>query len=89
MAPWNYTLKIGFSSTGTDLHPSEADPEEGFRFPDLDKAQEQAEHLCGRGLRWRHNPDIQAWKAVVGDGRVAEIIRGTAASIQVSVGTML
>lgn len=88
MAPWHYTLRIGFSATGDSLHPCEADPEEGFRFSALDQAQGEAEQLSGRALRWRHNPDIQSWTAVVGDGRVAEIIRGTVAEIRVSVGSL-
>jgi hypothetical protein len=88
MAPWHYTLRIGHSATGDSLHPSEADPEEGFRFPDLDYAKDEAERLCARRLRWRHNPAVQIWTAVVGDGRVAEITQGTMPQFSVSVGTM-
>jgi hypothetical protein len=77
MAPWHYTMRSGFSANGQNLHPSEADPEEGIRFTNLEDAQSGAD-----------NPDIQTWTAVVGDGRVVEICQGTTASIRLSVDSM-
>jgi hypothetical protein len=75
MNSWHYILTIGFSVNGQTLHPSEADPEEGFQFPDLRAAMGEGERLAGRGLSWRH-PAEGIWVAAVGDGRVADITRG-------------
>jgi hypothetical protein len=88
MAPWHYTMRSGFSANGQNLHPSEADPEEGIRFTNLEDAQSGAEQAMVRRLRWDYNPDIQTWTAVVGDGRVVEICQGTTASIRLSVDSM-
>ncbi|WP_455834114.1 hypothetical protein [Pseudarthrobacter siccitolerans] len=82
-----FTLLIGESADGRTLHPSEADPEEGFPFPDLESAQEEGERLAGRPVTWTR-VHAGAWKAIVGDGRVAEIIEGTPARIVPSVGLL-
>jgi len=85
MAAWHYTFRIGFSADGRTLHPSEAEPAEGVRFPDLDQAKDEAEQCAGRALRWVHNPDVGSWTAVVGDGRVAVITPGAIVGIRLAV----
>lgn len=82
-----FTLHIGYSADGRTLHPSEADPEEGFGFADLAAAQDEGERLAGRPLRWAQ-VHASSWKAIVGDGRVAEISEGSPARIVTAVGLL-
>lgn len=82
-----FTLYIGPSADGRTLHPSEADPEEGFRFADLESAQEEGDRLAGRHLTWSRI-HAGSWKAIVGDGRVAEIIEGSPTSFHTNLGLM-
>lgn len=82
-----FTLTIGNSADGRTLHPSEADPEEGYPFPDLESAQRKAEELAGRPLQWMHYHS-GSWKAIVGDGRVADIGEGSPSRITTNLGLM-
>lgn len=91
MTSSHYILRIGPSADGKTLHPSEADPEEGFRFTTLEESQRRAEKLSGRRLYWRC-PIEGTWVAAVGDGRVVDITRVAAGpgptTIAVTIGLM-
>lgn len=82
-----FTLTIGQSADGRTLHPSEADPEEGYPFQDLESAQEEGERLAGRPLLWMR-VHAGSWKAIVGDGRVTEISEGRPVVIETRIGQM-